>query len=85
MALLSFTLEQSTRDLSTLSGKLVPSGILCIIFFTFHAVYRVCHIAGELINGLNAAHCDSPKKQIKPEDALCVQIAALCHDLGTYK
>ena len=46
---------------------------------------RVCHIAGELIKGLNA-QCDDEydDRYIEPEDALCVQIAALCHDLGNF-
>ena len=49
----------------------------------------MCYIAGELVKGLNG---DAPLEQddnigeslhlISEKDALCVQIAALCHDLG---
>ena len=55
-------------------------------------MYRVCHIATELVKGLNEKHEAEPVKGpdgkhldqplIPPKDVLCVQIAALCHDLG---
>lgn len=58
----------------------------------YHHVYRVCHIATELVKGLNEKHEAEPVKGpdgehldqplIPPKDVLCVQIAALCHDLG---
>lgn len=45
---------------------------------------RVCHIARELIKGLNTQCARGDDQYIEPEDALCVQIAALCHDLGNF-
>ena len=48
---------------------------------------RVCHIAGELMKGLMKLHYDGDKADceqliITRDDSFCVQIAALCHDLG---
>ena len=59
----------------------------------FHSQCRVCHIATDLVKGLNEKHKAEPVKGpdgkplkdeplIPPEDELCVLIAALCHDLG---
>ena len=45
--------------------------------------YRVCFIAGELMKKLQQQ--EHPKLEIGKEDVLCVQIAALCHDLGMYE
>ena len=39
-------------------------------------MYSVCHIAGELLKGLAGG------EHITKTDKLCVQIAALSHDLG---
>jgi hypothetical protein len=41
--------------------------------------FRTCHLAGELLAQLRQRQ---PELHISPEDVLCVQIAALCHDLG---
>ncbi|CAF1502524.1 unnamed protein product [Rotaria sordida] len=38
-----------------------------------------CHLAGELLKHL---HEKQPTLNITSEDVLCVQVAALCHDLG---
>ena len=62
--------------------------------FTSIALYpdRICHIAAELVKGLNKKHSEEPAKRpngeqleqplIPPKDELCVLIAALYHDLG---
>jgi len=39
----------------------------------------VAHIATKLVEHLNASQ---PELRITPEEELCVQLAALCHDLG---
>ena len=69
---------------------------VCMVIITsalFSDACRVCHIATELVKGLNEKHKAEPVKGpnekplkdqplIPPKDELCVQIAALCHDLG---
>ena len=51
-------------------------------------MYSVCHIAGEFIERLKEQISTSDDEELKkeaeitPGDALCVKIAALCHDLG---
>jgi hypothetical protein len=51
--------------------------------FTYRAkrvlIFRTCHLAGELLAHL--CH-GQPELNITPRDVLCVQMAALCHDLG---
>ena len=79
----SSTREQSTLALSTQSGIRkyniawtihFKSSVSCYTSILYE--YRVCHIAGELLKGLAEVH------KIDDDDILCVQIAALCHDLG---
>ena len=41
--------------------------------------FRVCHLAGELVETLKANQEDL---KIDEKDVLCVKIAGLCHDLG---
>ena len=43
-------------------------------------IHSVCYIAGELVKKLKQQH----PKLVDDKDVLCVQIAALCHDLGEY-
>ena len=42
--------------------------------------FRVCYLAGELVETLKAKQGEQLK--IDKEDVLCVKIAGLCHDLG---
>jgi len=42
-------------------------------------VYRVCHLAGELLETLRLKQ---PELDVTEKDVLCVKIAGLCHDLG---
>lgn len=46
---------------------------------------RVCHLAGGLVRALKNQISEDLKKkgvEITEKDELCVEIAALCHDLG---
>ena len=42
-------------------------------------MYRVCHLAGELVETLQKTQ---QGLKISDKDVLCVKIAGLCHDLG---
>ena len=44
-------------------------------------LFRTCYIAGEFIRMLQRKQ---PELHISEKEALCVEIAALCHDLGNY-
>ena len=46
---------------------------------TTYTVLRTCYIAGEFIQMLQRKQ---PELHISDKEALCVEIAALCHDLG---
>ena len=46
-----------------------------------YMLHSVCYIAGELVKKLQKDHSDL----ISDRDVSCVQIAALCHDLGTHE
>ena len=50
-----------------------------LIIFLY--TYRVSHLAGQLARALQSRQ---PELNITEEDILCVEIAGLCHDLGTY-
>ena len=52
-----------------------------LIAVQLYLPYSVCYIAGELVKKLKQ---DNPLL-ISDRDVLCVQIAALCHDLGMYE
>ena len=41
--------------------------------------FRVCHLAGELVETLQR---NQSQLNITHEDVLCVKMAGLCHDLG---
>ncbi|XP_019860574.1 PREDICTED: deoxynucleoside triphosphate triphosphohydrolase SAMHD1 homolog isoform X2 [Amphimedon queenslandica] len=45
----------------------------------------VCYIAGQLVEALNK-HCPPKEEKLSewftPQEKMCVQIAALCHDIG---
>ena len=47
--------------------------------FLYTIMYRVCHLAGELVETLQKTQ---QGLKISDEDVLCVKIAGLCHDLG---
>ena len=54
--------------------------------FNTHLIYRVCYLAGEMVEMLKR-QLDREKKNsdivpINEKDVLCVKIAGLCHDLG---
>ena len=55
--------------------------------FNTHLIYRVCHLAGEMVEMLKR-QLDHEKERhsdivpINEKDVLCVKIAGLCHDLG---
>jgi len=61
----------------------IPLGNRGSFEFTYNAkrflLFRTCHLAGELLTHL--CH-GQPELNITPRDVLCVQMAALCHDLG---
>ena len=46
--------------------------------------YSVCYIAGQLVDALNRDDQgkDDKDKKITSCEKKCIQIAALCHDLG---
>jgi HD-GYP domain-containing protein (c-di-GMP phosphodiesterase class II) len=46
----------------------------------FWYIFRVCHLAGQLARMLKK---QQPELDITNKDILCVEIAGLCHDLGT--
>lgn len=48
-----------------------------MISLFFH--HRVCFLAGELLRAIKERQ---PEANITDNDILCVEIAALCHDLG---
>ena len=51
-------------------------------------VNSVCYIAGQLVDALNKHIPESEtglKKWFTDEEKMCVQIAALCHDIGMYR
>lgn len=74
-----FTQLPFTLVLNTLLGMWQ----LCIA--TSHTIYHViiyscCHLAGKLIQKLKEKQ---PYLEISNEEILCIQIAALCHNLGS--
>ena len=48
-------------------------------------LHSVCYIAGELVKKLQEDCRQDHRQLIDEADVLCVQIAALCHDLGVYE
>ena len=65
-------LELLTQDLSIQLGLCDIESYRYIVF-----VCRVCHIAGQLVTKLNEEN-----KWFTKEEKMCIQIAALCHDVG---
>lgn len=54
-------------------------------------MFRVCHLAGKFVGRLRAVQRELFKArpelktddfEISDKDALCLQVAGLCHDLG---
>lgn len=71
--LMSFQM-QSTLVLSIVLGIFMQF----ILLLSWHSC-RCCHLAGELIRNLQQKQ---PELGITDAEVLCVQVAALCHDLG---
>ena len=43
-------------------------------------ILRVCYLSGRLLNAI----MEKQEEMLTKNDILCVQIAALCHDLGEF-
>ena len=69
---------QYTLALSIALGTVCCPCYLTIIIDHFIRC-RCSHLAGELIKNLQQKQ---PELEITDADVLCVQVAALCHDLG---
>lgn len=65
------------RDLNILLGKNVEGDTSAIVI----NLSRTCYLAGELLSHLRQRQ---PYLNITDKDVLCVQMAALCHDLGSF-
>ena len=77
-----YSLELHTIDLNMPLGKyihVVP--MQCCVSMHFD---RVCHLAGELVEGLkkNSEHETQSVTIMTRAETLCVKIAALCYNLG---
>ena len=51
-----------------------------IEFILWLHLCRTCYLAGKLARHLKKIHPD----KVDDRDVLCVELAALCHDLGEY-
>ena len=56
--------------------------INCKAITEFLAIHSVSYIAGKMVETLREKQ---PELDITDKEVLCVQIAGLCHDLGTSK
>lgn len=58
------------------------------VILYFLTTCSVCYIAGQLVEALNK-HCPPKEEKLSkwftPQEKMCVQIAALCHDIGMYQ